>query len=111
MYKNYSANDEFKNIDISIHFSNVFNYPPKNTLYLISNAYKFLQDIKQGGNVPDLPLLINRPGTKYVLVARTRLYKPLCRLVGRSVGQSETDCSEYATYGNQPCFTRFFIIQ
>ena len=66
MYKKYSANDKFKNIDSSIHFNNVFNHPQKNTLYLISDAYKFLQDIKQGGNVPDLPLLFNKPVTKYV---------------------------------------------
>ena len=34
------------------------------------------------------------------LVACTRLYKPLCRSVGRSVAE----CSEHATYGDWPCF-------
>ena len=46
-----------------------------------------------------------------LLVARTRLYKPLCWLVGWSVGLSVcqsidwsvAEDSEHATYGNRPC--------
>ena len=45
--------------------------------------------------------------TKFLLVACTRLYKPLCRSVGRSVGRSvcrsDAECSEHATYGDRPC--------
>ena len=40
-------------------------------------------------------------GGAQFLVACTRLYKPLS--VGRSVGLSETDYSEHATYGDRPC--------
>ena len=37
------------------------------------------------------------------LVACPRLFKPLCRLVGRSVGLSVAVCEAHATYGYLPC--------
>ena len=45
----------------------------------------------------------------FFLVACTRLYKPLCRLVGWSVGRSVAEGSEHATYGDWPCFISLFF--
>ena len=75
-----------------------------NVCSLFFDFSKFYANLDFFANMLDLQTII-----LVYLVACTRLYKPLCWSVRWLVGPSVAVCSEYATYGDWPCFYKHAI--